>query len=185
MREPYELIHNNRYRVSCRPDPTPEGAFLARVLVSWIDDTGAPLDHRLRPETAPFATAGEAAIVARDAAIRWLEARETGGAPGAGAAAAAKPAAATSAPLTSLEPGSALAAAPSEPSSPPADRAAYLAIHGEWQAAAAAFEATLARALADGGEPLDATRTAVDAAALKRLHERWIEQAVHLAVQRR
>ena len=36
--------------------------------------------------------------------------------------------------------------------------------------------------LAEGTEPVDATRTAIDAAALARLHERWLETAVHLAV---
>lgn len=164
MREPYELIHNNRYRVSCRPDPTPEGAFLARALVSWIDDTGAALDHRLRPELAPFATAGEAATVARNAALRWLEQREAGRAAGAAPARPAEPA---------------------SPASAQADRDAYLASHRAWRVAAAAFEAMLQRAVVEGQEPLDATRTALDAATLKRLHERWIEKAVHLAVQRR
>jgi len=169
MREPYELIHNNRYRVSCRPDPTPEGAFIARVLVSWIDDTGAALDHRLRPELAPFPTAAEAADVARDAALRWLEVREAARARASAVSEVAAP----------RQP------APTGPSPGPADRDAYVAAHRDWRAAAVAFEATLQQALAEGGEPLDATRTALDAAALKRLHEAWIEKAVHLAVQRR
>ena len=76
MREPFELVHHNRYRVSCRPEPTPDGTFLARVVVSWIDDDGAALDHRLRPELPPFPTAGEAADVGRDVALRWLDALE-------------------------------------------------------------------------------------------------------------
>jgi len=71
MREPFELVHHNRYRVSCRPEPTPDGTFLARVVVSWIDDTGAALDHRLRPELPPFRTAGEAADIGRDVALRF------------------------------------------------------------------------------------------------------------------
>ena len=154
MREPFELVHHNRYRVSCRPEPTPEGTFLARVIVSWIDDEGSALDHRLRPELPPFPTAGEAADVGRDAALRWLDALESGTA-------------------------SALAA-----ESERQDREAYVAAHGAWRAAAAAFEASMQR-LADAAQPPDpanATRVAIDAAALKRLHERWLETAVHLAV---
>jgi hypothetical protein len=73
MKEPFELVHRNLYRLSCRPDPTPEGTFLARVLVSWIDASGEALNRRLRPELAPFATASEAASAGRDAAVHWLE----------------------------------------------------------------------------------------------------------------
>jgi len=76
MREPFELVHLNRYRVSCRPETTPDGTYLARVVVSWIDDDGAALDHRLRPELPPYPTAGEAADVGRDVALRWLDALE-------------------------------------------------------------------------------------------------------------
>jgi len=154
MREPFELVHHNRYRVSCRPEPTPEGTFLARVVVSWIDDEGGALDHRLRPELPPFPTAGEAADVGRDVALRWLDALEAG---------------ATKA-----------IAAESERQ----DREAYFAALSEWQAAAMAFEESMKR-LAEGTEPADATRTAIDAAALARLHERWLETAVHLAVAQR
>ena len=154
MREPFELVHHNRYRVSCRPEPTPQGTFLARVVVSWIDDYGAALDHRLRPELPPFPTAGEAADVGRDVALRWLDALEAG---------AAK-----------------AVAAESERQ----DREAYSSALAEWKAAAAAFEASMQR-LAEGTEPADATRTAIDAAALARLHERWLETAVHLAVAQR
>lgn len=152
MREPFELVHHNRYRVSCRPDPTPEGTFLARVIVSWIDDDGSALDHRLRPELPPFPTAGEAADVGRDVALRWLDALETG--PAAAAASAQQ------------------------------DRDEYLAAHREWRAAATAFE-TAMQLRVEGGEPGDSTRAAVDAAALKRLHERWLEKAVVLAIARR
>ncbi len=157
MREPFELVHHNRYRVSCRPEPTPEGTFLARVIVSWIDDDGSALDHRLRPELPPFPTAGEAADVGRDAALRWLDALESGAA-------------------------SALAAETARQ-----DREAYALAHRAWRAAAAAFEVSMQR-LAEGAEPNDpaeATRVAIDAAALKRLHERWLETAVHLAVVQR
>jgi len=154
MREPFELVHHNRYRVSCRPEPTPDGTFLARVVVSWIDDDGSALDHRLRPELPPFPTAGEAADVGRDVALRWLDALEAGTA-------------------------RALAA-----ESERQDREAYFAALDEWRAAAAAFEASMQR-LAEGTEPVDATLTAIDAAALARLHERWLETAVHLAIKRR
>ena len=154
MREPFELVHHNRYRVSCRPEPTPEGTFLARVVVSWIDDEGAALDHRLRPELPPFRTAGEAADVGRDVALRWLDALESSTA-------------------------RALAAEAER-----ADREAYDAALVAWRAAAAAFEASMQR-LVDGDRPADSTRTAIDAAALARLHERWLETAVHLAIQRR
>ena len=47
-----------------------------------------------------------------------------------------------------------------------------------------AFKAAAQR-LAEGTDPADPTRTAVEAAALARLHERWLETALHLAVQRR
>ena len=154
MREPFELVHHNRYRVSCRPEPTPEGTFLARVVVSWIDDDGAALDHRLRPELPPFPTAGEAADVGRDVALRWLDALEANTARALAAEADRR------------------------------DREAYFAALGEWKAAATAFEESMQR-LADGAEPADATRTAIDAAALARLHERWLETAVHLAIVRR
>lgn len=73
MKEPFELVHHNLYRLSCRPDPTPEGTFIARVLVSWIDASGEALNRRLRPELPPFATASAAASAARDAAVHWLE----------------------------------------------------------------------------------------------------------------
>ena len=151
MREPFELVHHNRYRVSCRPEPTPEGTFLARVVVSWIDDYGAALDHRLRPELPPFPTAGEAADVGRDVALRWLDALEANTARALAAEAERQ------------------------------DREAYFAALGEWRAAATAFEESMQR-LAEGAEPADATRTAIDAAALARLHERWLEKAVHLAI---
>ena len=154
MREPFELVHHNRYRVSCRPEPTPQGTYLARVVVSWIDDDGSALDHRLRPGLPPFPTAGEAADVGRDVALRWLDALE-------------------------VNTARALAA-----ESERQDREAYAAALGEWRAAAAAFEASMQR-LAAGADPVDATRVAIDAAALARLHERWLEQAVHLAMQRR
>ena len=151
MREPFELVHHNRYRVSCRPEPTPQGTFLARVVVSWIDDYGAALDHRLRPELPPFPTAGEAADVGRDVALRWLDALEANTARALAAEAERQ------------------------------DREAYFAALGEWRAAATAFEESMKR-LAEGAEPADATRTAIDAAALARLHERWLEKAVHLAI---
>jgi len=151
MREPFELVHHNRYRVSCRPEPTPEGTFLARVVVSWIDDYGAALDHRLRPELPPFPTAGEAADVGRDVALRWLDALE-----------------ATTARALAAE-------------AERQDREAYFAALGEWRAAATAFEESMKR-LAEGAEPADATGIAIDAAALARLHERWLEKAVHLAI---
>ena len=154
MREPFELVHHNRYRVSCRPEPTPEGTFLARVFVSWIDDDGSAMDHRLRPELPPFPTAGEAADVGRDVALRWLDALEAGTA-------------------------NALAT-----ESERLEREAYFAAQREWRAAADAFEA-LAQRLAEGAEPADATRIAIDAAALARLHERWLEKAVHLAIVQR
>jgi len=153
MREPFELVHHNRYRVSCRPEPTPDGTFLARVVVSWIDDDGSALDHRLRPELPPFPTAGEAADVGRDVALRWLDALEANTAPALAAEADRQ------------------------------DREAYFAALGEWRAAATAFEQSMQR-LAEGAEP-DATRTAIDAAALARLHERWLEKALHLAIVRR
>jgi len=152
MRESFELVHHNRYRVSFRPDPTPDGTFIARVLVSWIDDDGAALDHRLRPELPPFPTAAEAAAVARDAALRWLDALEAGRA--------------------------------GVPAFAPQDRTAYVDAQREWRTAAAAFEASMERAI-EQPDPVDATQVAVDAAALKRLHERWLETAVHLAVVRR
>jgi hypothetical protein len=151
MREPFELVHHNRYRVSCRPEPTPQGTFLARVVVSWIDDYGAALDHRLRPELPPFPTAGEAADVGRDVALRWLDALEANTARALAAEAERR------------------------------DREAYFAALDEWRAAASAFEESMKR-LAEGAEPADATRTAIDAAALARLHERWLEKAVHLAI---
>ena len=154
MREPFELVHLNRYRVSCRPETTPDGTYLARVVVSWIDDDGAALDHRLRPELPPFPTAGEAADVGRDVALRWLDALE-----------------ATTARALAAE-------------AERADREAYDAALVAWRAAAAAFEASMQR-LVDGDRPADSTRTAIDAAALARLHERWLETAVHLAIQRR
>jgi hypothetical protein len=154
MREPFELVHLNRYRVSCRPETTPDGTYLARVVVSWIDDDGAALDHRLRPELPPFPTAGEAADVGRDVALRWLDALE-----------------ATTARALAAE-------------AERADREAYVAALSAWRAAAAAFEASMQR-LVDGDRPADSTRTAIDAAALARLHERWLETAVHLAIQRR
>ena len=157
MREPFELVHHNRYRVSCRPEPTPEGTFLARVIVSWIDDEGSALDHRLRPELPPFPTAAEAADVGRDAALRWLDALEVGT---AGALAA---------------------------ESERKDHEAYFAAHLEWRAAAATFETSMQRLAesADAADPAAATRVAIDASALKRLHERWLETAVHLAVVQR
>ena len=151
MREPFELVHHNRYRVSCRPEPTPEGTFLARVVVSWIDDDGSALDHRLRPELPPFTTAGEAADIGRDVALRWLDALE-----------------ATTARALAAE-------------AERQDREAYFAALGEWRAAATAFEESMQR-LAEGAEPADATQTAIDAAALARLHERWLQKAVHLAI---
>lgn len=151
MREPFELVHHNRYRVSCRPEPTPEGTFLARVVVSWIDDEGAALDHRLRPELPPFPTAGEAADVGRDVALRWLDALE-----------------ATTARALAAE-------------AERQDREAYFAALGEWRAAATAFEESMKR-LAESAEPADVTGIAIDAAALARLHERWLEKAVHLAI---
>ena len=151
MREPFELVHHNRYRVSCRPEPTPEGTFLARVVVSWIDDYGAALDHRLRPELPPFPTAGEAADVGRDVALRWLDALE-----------------ATTARALAAE-------------AERQDREAYFAALGEWRAAATAFEESMKR-LAESAEPADVTGIAIDAAALARLHERWLEKAVHLAI---
>ena len=151
MREPFELVHHNRYRVSCRPEPTPQGTFLARVVVSWIDDYGAALDHRLRPELPPFPTAGEAADVGRDVALRWLDALEANTARALAAEAERQ------------------------------DREDYFAALGEWRAAATAFEESMKR-LAEGAVPADATRTAIDAAALARLHERWLEKAVHLAI---
>ena len=154
MREPFELVHLNRYRVSCRPETTPDGTYLARVVVSWIDDDGAALDHRLRPELPPYPTAGEAADVGRDVALRWLDALE-----------------ATTARALAAE-------------AERADREAYDAALVAWRAAAAAFEASMQR-LVDGDRPADSTRTAIDAAALARLHERWLETAVHLAIQRR
>ena len=154
MREPFELVHHNRYRVSCRPEPTPEGKFLARVVISWIDDTGAALDHRLRPELPPFPTAGEAADVGRDVALRWLDALE-----------------ATTARALAAE-------------AERQDREAYFAALEEWRAAASAFEESMQR-LAEGAEPADSTRIAIDAAALARLHERWLEKAVHMAILRR
>ena len=154
MREPFELVHLNRYRVSCRPETTPDGTYLARVVVSWIDDDGAALDHRLRPELPPFPTAGEAADVGRDVALRWLDALEA-------------------------ETAKAVVA-----DSVRQDREAYFAAEREWQAAADAFKASAQR-LADGTDPADPTRTAVEAAALARLHERWLEASLHLAVQRR
>jgi len=154
MREPFELVHHNRYRVSCRPEPTPDGTFLARVVVSWIDDDGSALDHRLRPQLPAFPTAGEAADVGRDVALRWLDALEAGTA-------------------------SALAA-----ESERQDREAYSAALREWRAAATAFEESMQR-LAESTEPADATHVAIDAAALARLHERWLERAVHLAIVQR
>jgi hypothetical protein len=154
MREPFELVHHNRYRVSCRPEPTPQGTFLARVVVSWIDDYGAALDHRLRPELPPFPTAGEAADVGRDVALRWLDALEANTARALAAEAERR------------------------------DREAYFAALDEWRAAASAFEESMKR-LAEGAEPADATQVAIDAAALARLHERWLEKAVHLAIVRR
>ena len=154
MREPFELVHHNRYRVSCRPEPTPEGTFLARVVVSWIDDDGSVLDHRLRPELPPFPTASAAADVGRDVALRWLDALDANTTRALAEEARWK------------------------------DREAYLAAHAEWRAAAAAFESAMQR-LVDGPAPADSTRTAIDAAALARLHERWLETAVHLSVQRR
>ena len=154
MREPFELVHLNRYRVSCRPETTPDGTYLARVVVSWIDDDGAALDHRLRPELPPYPTAGEAADVGRDVALRWLDALE-----------------ATTARALAAE-------------AERADREAYDAALAAWRVAAAAFEASMQR-LVDGDRPADSTRTAIDAAALARLHERWLETAVHLAIQRR
>ena len=154
MREPFELVHLNRYRVSCRPEATPEGTYLARVVVSWIDDDGAALDHRLRPELPPYRTAGEAADIGRDVALRWLDALETNTAKALAAEAERE------------------------------DRDAYHLALGEWRAAAAAFEESMQRLVA-GDRPADSTRTAIDAAALARLHERWLETAVHLAIQRR
>ena len=154
MREPFELVHHNRYRVSCRPEPTPEGTYFARVVVSWIDDTGAALDHRMRPELPPFSTAGEAADVGRDVALRWLDAVEADAVKAHAEATAQR------------------------------DRDAYFEAEREWQAAADAFKATAQR-LAEGTDPADPTRIAVEAAALARLHERWLETALHLAVQRR
>ena len=115
MREPFELVHHNRYRVSCRPEPTPQGTFLARVVVSWIDDYGAALDHRLRPELPPFPTAGEAADVGRDVALRWLDALEANTARALAAEAERQ------------------------------DREAYFAALGEWRAAASAFEESIER----------------------------------------
>ncbi|MDQ2734318.1 MAG: RidA family protein [Pseudomonadota bacterium] len=76
MKEPFELVHKNQYRLSCRPEPTPDGKFLARAIVSWIDKGGEALSHRLRPEMAAFATAAEAAMAGRDAAVGWVDARE-------------------------------------------------------------------------------------------------------------
>ncbi|MEO5883552.1 MAG: hypothetical protein ABIQ06_14130 [Caldimonas sp.] len=154
MREPFELVHHNRYRVSCRPEPTPDGTFLARVVVSWIDDDGAVLDHRLRPELPPFPTAGEAADVGRDVALRWLDALEA-------------------------NTTRALAAEAEHQ-----DRENYLAALAEWRVAATAFEESMQR-LAEGARPPDSTQTAIEAAGLARLHERWLETAVHLAIQRR
>jgi hypothetical protein len=104
----------------------------------------------MRPELPPFPTAGEAADVGRDVALRWLDALEA-------------------------ETASALAA-----ESERQDREAYYAAEREWQAAADAFKAAAQR-LAAGEVPADSTRTAIDAAALARLHERWLETAVHLA----
>jgi hypothetical protein len=154
MREPFELVHLNRYRVSCRPETTPEGTYLARVVVSWIDDDGAALDHRLRPELPPYSTPGEAADVGRDVALRWLDALEANTARALAAEAERE------------------------------DRDAYYVALGEWRTAAAAFEESMQRLVAGDG-PADSTRTAIDAAALARLHERWLETAVHLAIQRR
>lgn len=76
MKEPFELVLKNHYRLSCRPEPTPDGRFLARAIVSWIDKGGEALSHRLRPDAPPHATAAEAAIAGRDAAVAWLDARE-------------------------------------------------------------------------------------------------------------
>ncbi|MDQ2928234.1 MAG: RidA family protein [Pseudomonadota bacterium] len=76
MKEPFELVHKNQYRLSCRPEPTPDGKFLARAIVSWIDKGGEALSHRLRPEMDAFATAAEAAMAGREAAVAWVDARE-------------------------------------------------------------------------------------------------------------
>jgi 2-iminobutanoate/2-iminopropanoate deaminase len=76
MKEPFELVHKNLYRLSCRPEPTPEGRFLARSIVSWIGPGGDALTQRLRPEMATFGSAAEAAIAGRDAAIAWTDARD-------------------------------------------------------------------------------------------------------------
>jgi hypothetical protein len=61
------------------------------------------------------------------------------------------------------------------------DREAYFAALGEWRAAATAFEESMKR-LAERRRAADATGIAIDAAALARLHERWLEKAVHLAI---
>ena len=82
MKEPFELVHKNHYRLSCRPEPTPDGKFLARAIVSSIDKGGEALSHRLRPDGAAFATAAEAAISGRDAAVAWLDARDAEGSAG-------------------------------------------------------------------------------------------------------
>jgi 2-iminobutanoate/2-iminopropanoate deaminase len=76
MKEPFELVLKNQYRLSCRPEPTPDGRFLARAVVSWIDRGGEALSHRLRPEMPAFATAADAAIAGRDVAVAWLDARD-------------------------------------------------------------------------------------------------------------
>ena len=39
--------------------------------------------------------------------------------------------------------------------------------------------------VAEGGQPADSTQTAIEAAALARLHERWLETALHITIQRR
>src|SRR5205085_9667805 len=101
-----------------------------------------------------YPTAGEAADVGRDVALRWLDALE-----------------ASTARALAVE-------------AERADREAYEAALAAWRAAAAAFEASMQR-LVDGDRPADSTRTAIDAAAPARLHERWLETAVHLAIQRR
>ena len=155
MREPFELVHHNRYRVSCRPEPTPDGTFLARVVVSWIDDDGAALDHRLRPELPPFPTAGEAADVGRDVALRWLDALEAESVEGPGGRVGA-----------------------------PGPGSLFRRPGANGKPRPTAFEESMKR-LAEGADPADATRTAIDAAALARLHERWLETAVHLAVAQR
>lgn len=63
---------DNRFTHHCSPDKTPEGKFLARLVVERSDGAG-PMHVRITPDQPPFDTEQAAADAAYAEGERWIE----------------------------------------------------------------------------------------------------------------